>query len=100
MKVIVLGSGVMLVAPLAPKAGEAATGTYRELRAYEGADLDIPQIGGITYDSVRGRLIVADATVADVVVDIDSVTPSEACGIVRDAYAAAGPAGFAPDRPG
>ncbi len=40
------------------------------------------------------------ATVADVVVDIDSVTPAEACGIIRDAYAAAGPAGFAPDRPG
>jgi shikimate kinase len=40
------------------------------------------------------------ATVADVVVDIDAVTPAEACRIVRDAYAAAGPTGFAPDRPG
>jgi shikimate kinase len=40
------------------------------------------------------------AAVADVVVDVDTVTPAEACRIVRDAYAAAARPGFPPDRRG
>jgi shikimate kinase len=37
------------------------------------------------------------AAVADVVVDVDAVTPAEACRIVRDAYAAAIHTGLGPD---
>jgi shikimate kinase len=40
------------------------------------------------------------AAVADVVVDVDAVTPAEACRIVRDGYEKAGRTGLAPDRRG
>jgi shikimate kinase len=40
------------------------------------------------------------AAVADVVVDVDAVTPAEACRIVRAAYAAAARPGFSPGRRG
>ena len=68
LNVALLGNGLVIVPVFArPAAAAPVSGLYRELRSYEGSDLGVKEIGGVTFDSVRGRLVLADRSVGSAV---------------------------------